>query len=92
MDDLHYGNLNRESLSFLREDNVFTRQFDKWKGTPYPDVDTSYKEIENLIKIQDKAINNPRWEQIKKFNELCDESIQGTDKDGGIDYEAKIIL
>lgn len=74
--DLKYGNLNRESVSYLNEENVFTALFDDFINNPYPHLDETANEINYLMELQEQAINKPTWNKYKKFMEFCDEDME----------------
>jgi len=72
---LVYGNLDRDSLEYLKEENVFTNLYDKFIKFPYPNIVKTFDEINDLIDLQNKAIKKKTWENYAKFMYEVDESI-----------------
>jgi hypothetical protein len=76
--NLVYGNLTKEAQVFLNKSNVFTSFFEEFAYTPYNDFFNTTEEITQIIKVQRDAERNPKWNDIKKFNELCDGDLTKT--------------
>tara|TARA_Y100001972_G_scaffold127415_1_gene184134 strand:+ start:2727 stop:3389 length:663 start_codon:yes stop_codon:yes gene_type:complete len=76
--DLVYGNLNKESLKYLKMDNIFTQYFEEFSNTPFNDLFQTSAEITNVIKRQRDAENSPKWKAIKKFIFQCDMDLDET--------------
>lgn len=72
MNELYYGNLSKENLHYLEENNIFTNYFNEFSMIPFPNFFESLEEIENTIKVQKNAEENKDWEKIKNFIFLWD--------------------
>ena len=55
LNDLAYGNLNYDYINLLDADNEFTRLKENFLDFPYPQIDETKLEIENLISLQENA-------------------------------------
>jgi len=64
---LVYGKLNKEDKVFLEPNNVFTQQFDKFTTYPYPDINETIVEIEEIKKFQQMVSSS---EPKERFNDL----------------------
>ena len=73
--DLVYGNLDRDSQTYLEKDNVFTRLFSQYSQIPYPTPDETYLEVSKLEQLQIKYMQKENWERYKDFMEVCDMDI-----------------
>ena len=72
MNDLYYGNISKENLSYLDVKNEFTNYFNEFSMIPYPNFFESLEENESILKVQQRAENNKDWEKIKEFCFLWD--------------------
>jgi len=75
MNDLYYGNLNKEFLSYLDIKNIFTAYFDEFSMIPYPNFYETLEENEVIMKIQSDAEKNPNWENIQNFIFMWDSDL-----------------
>ena len=74
--DLKYGNLNRENISFLmNQDESLQKIVDKFKEFDYPNTKVSKEEIETIIAIQNKAIKSENWDLYYDFCKNADEDL-----------------
>ena len=71
LNSLAYGNLTYNYLPYLEVKNHFSELIDSFLDFPYPQIDESILEIENLIESQKNAKQSKNWEkQYKKEQEL----------------------
>ena len=90
---LVYGRLNLEDKRFLDFNNVFTQCIDEFTNMPYPNIQETELEIEEIIRYQ-KALDSPnkteRWEN-RDFVTDCDfnvkEVLEREYAKMGIDYK-----
>lgn len=75
LNELAYGNINQENLPFLLVDNHFTILKDNFLDFPYPQIDETELEIENLIRIQDNAKKGKNWNAQYKFMKSADQNL-----------------
>jgi hypothetical protein len=75
LDDLAYGNTNQENLPFLSMNNHFTKLKDHFIDFPYPQIDETELEIENLIRLQDNAKKGKNWKAQYKFMKSADQNL-----------------
>ena len=73
--ELHYGNINKENLKYLKEKNAFTKHFNLFNNIDYPNFLDSCSEIKQISDIQKKAENSSNRESIFKFCEQWDSSL-----------------
>lgn len=76
--DLHYGNLSRESLSYLDKKNIFTEYINEFSASPYPNLFESGSECKAIIKAQEDAMNSTNWNSILKFSSHWDSELIGS--------------
>lgn len=72
MTELRYGNLTKELQSQLKEENIFTQYLGEFSFIEYPNYYESSEEIIQIIKTQESAEKNDKWEAIKAFCLLWD--------------------
>jgi len=75
INDLVYGNLDRDSHSYMDEDNVFTKLFSQYSQIPFPTPDETYTEVSNLEQLQIKYLKKENWSKYREFMEVCDMDI-----------------
>lgn len=73
--ELHYGNINKENLKYLKEKNAFTKHFNLFNNIDYPNFLDSCSEIKQISEIQRNAENSANRESIFKFCEQWDSSL-----------------
>ena len=76
INDLAYGNLDRESLEYLNKKSIFSNYTDMFMDTPYPNIQATEKDIQAIIDIQNEYIKRPNWNKYKKFIASCDSDIE----------------
>lgn len=76
--DLVYGNLNKEGLSYLNKNNIFTNYFSEFSNMPFNDFFKSTEEITTIIETQSKAEGHKHWEKIKEFAHRWDGDISAS--------------
>lgn len=67
MEEIHYGNINREYAKYLNVENIFTAYKNEFLNNSYPNFYTSVKELDVIKDVQNKAMNSPEWKSIEKF-------------------------
>ena len=75
LNDLAYGNLNQDFNSYLDIDNEFTRLKESFLDFPYPQIDETKLEIENLISLQENAIKSKSWDNQFNFMQTADRDL-----------------
>jgi len=75
LNDLAYGNLNHDYNLLLNADNEFTKLKDSFLDFPYPQIEETKLEIENLISQQESAIKSKNWEKQYTFMQTADKSL-----------------
>ena len=73
--ELHYGNLNKENLKYIKEKNAFTKYFNLFDKIDYPNYLDTCTEIEQVSDVQKKAENSQNRESIFKFCEQWDSAL-----------------
>jgi len=76
IENLAYGNVNRDNLKYLNKDSLFTNYIDVFADNPYPNLKETEKEIEKIIEVQNTYIQKPNWRKYKRFMEACDDNIK----------------
>lgn len=74
--NLAYGNLNRENLQYTERDSLFNNYIDVFTNNPYPELREVEKEIDYLIDTQNNYITKPNWKVYKRFMHECDDDIK----------------
>lgn len=72
---LKYGYMDIEQHNESQSETFFTKYFDLFSNTSYPQVYDTYHEIEGLKNLQKKVMNNPNFKANAKFFKDCDTSI-----------------
>ena len=75
LNDLAYGNINHDYNSFLDVDNEFTRLKESFLDFPYPQIDETKLEIENLISLQENAKKSKSWNKQLAFMQTADKNL-----------------
>ena len=75
LNDLAYGNLNHDFNAYLDVDNEFTRLKESFLDFPYPQIDETKLEIENLISLQENAIKSKSWDNQFNFMQTADKNL-----------------
>lgn len=75
MNELKYGNLNKELQAKLSEKNIFTQYMGEFAFIDFPNYAESSEEIIEIIETQKKAESSDKWQAIKDFCDLWDEDI-----------------
>jgi len=75
LNDLAYGNLNHDFNLLLDADNEFTKLKDSFLDFPYPAIEETKLEIENLISIQENAIKSKSWNNQLNFMQTADKNL-----------------
>ena len=75
LNDLAYGNLNYDYINLLDADNEFTRLKESFLDFPYPQIDETKLEIENLISVQENAIKSKSWDKQYSFMQTADKNL-----------------
>jgi len=75
LNDLAYGNLNHDYINLLDADNEFTRLKENFLDFPYPQIDETKLEIENLISLQENAKKSKSWDKQYAFMQNADKSL-----------------
>ena len=75
LNDLAYGNLNYDYINLLDADNEFTRLKENFLDFPYPQIDETKLEIENLISLQENAKKSKSWDKQYAFMQNADKSL-----------------
>ena len=74
---LVYGRLNEEDKQFLKEDNVFTKYYDEYIGYPYPNIEKTEEEIEELMDVwMDGEFSTKHKANNPFFMRDCDHNIK----------------
>jgi hypothetical protein len=82
MEELKYGNISRELLSKLYEENIFTNYIGEFSFSDYPNYYNSSEEVIGIIKTQEEAQKAPNWDAIIGFCKLWDADFFGGLKQG----------
>jgi len=75
LNNLAYGNLNHDFNLKLDVNNEFTQLFDSFLDFPYPQIDETKLEIENLISVQENAIKSKSWDKNYSFMQTADKNL-----------------
>jgi hypothetical protein len=75
LNDLAYGNLNHDFNAYLDVDNEFTRLKESFLDFPYPQIDETKLEIENLISLQENAKKSKSWNNQFNFMQTADKNL-----------------
>jgi hypothetical protein len=75
MNELRYGNLNKELQAKLSEKNIFTQYMGEFAFIDFPNYAESSEEIIEIIETQKKSESSDKWQAIKDFCDLWDEDI-----------------
>jgi hypothetical protein len=75
MNELRYGNLNKELQAKLSEENIFTQYMGEFAFIDFPNYAESSEEIIEIIETQKKSESSDKWQAIKDFCDLWDEDI-----------------
>ena len=75
LNDLAYGNLNHDFNAYLDVDNEFTRLKESFLDFPYPQIDETKLEIENLISLQENAKKSKSWNNQFNFMHTADKNL-----------------
>ena len=75
LNDLAYGNLNHDYNLLLNADNEFTKLKDSFLDFPYPQIEETKLEIDNLISQQESAIKSKNWEKQYTFMQTADKHL-----------------
>ena len=74
---LAYGNLNRDSLSYVNKpDNIFSNAFNDFSTQDFPRLKETEDEITEVIKFMENAQTTKCWENYKEFLTICDTDIR----------------
>ena len=76
LNSLAYGNLTYNYLPYLEVKNHFSELIDSFLDFPYPQIDESILEIENLIESQKNAKQSKNWEKQYNFNTNVDSNLE----------------
>ena len=76
LNSLAYGNLTYNYLPYLEVKNHFSELIDSFLDFPYPQIDESILEIENLIEFQKNAKQSKNWEKQYNFNKNVDSNLE----------------
>ena len=75
LNNLAYGNLNHDYNLLLNADNEFTKLKDSFLDFPYPQIEETKLEIDNLISQQESAIKSKNWEKQYTFMQTADKNL-----------------
>ena len=73
--DLVYGKINREDLVYIHKKNVFTEFTNNFTDYPYPNIDGTMQDIDEIIATQKEFMRKGNWEKYKKFMKDSDGNI-----------------
>ena len=76
IENLAYGNINRDNLAYLTKESFFNDYIDIFENKEYPNLKQTEKELEYLIKNQKEYMRKPNWSKYKAFCEACDDDIK----------------
>ena len=72
---LKYGYMDINQNNESQDDTFFTKYFDLFSNTSYPQIYDTYHEIELLKNLQKKVVNNPNFKSNAKFFKECDSNV-----------------
>jgi hypothetical protein len=71
--ELKYGQILKEHQKEIdNTESVFSKYAEMFMNEEYPSPEDTFKEIEELIEIQNKSKNNSNWNDVKQFIESAD--------------------
>jgi len=77
LEDLKFGNLTFEQNQKAREDNVFTRNLEMFQKEPYPSVQETKDEVQELTETIKSRMQSESWLEIRNFLNQADVNIHG---------------
>ena len=87
MEELFYGNINKNYLPLLEIDNIFTQHIDKFSKTNYPDILESSTEIAEILSLNKETMSNNDVKTLEAFYRLWDENILDGFKHFFVEYK-----
>lgn len=75
MNELYYGNLNKDFIPFLDKKNLFTEYFEEFSMNPFPNFYETLQENEIIMDVQSKAEQSAEWDKIKNFCFMWDSDL-----------------
>ena len=76
IENLAYGNINRDNLVYLTNESFFNDYIDIFENNEYPNLKKTEKELEYLINNQKAYMRKPNWSKYKAFLKACDDDIK----------------
>lgn len=77
LSDLRFGMVTREEYEIAKENNIFSKQFDRFKNESFPNIEYTKGEIDKIIKTQSEAEASDDWEDLKSVMQSSDGDILG---------------
>ena len=74
--DLVYGKINREDLVYIHKDNIFTQFTKHFTHNPYPNIEGTMEDIDEIISVQKEYMYKKNWKKYKPFMVNSDENIR----------------